>query len=90
MPSAEAVSALPALHGGNGPVGGTRGAGVGVADGLAALAEGAALGETEGVGLVVSEGLGVGAAIAGLEKSANAKVAAAVSAAGILRYLVTN
>ena len=96
MPSAEAVSALPALHGGNGPVGGTRGAGVGVADGvpdwlavgLDALPPGEA--EALGVGLVVSEGLGVGAAIAGLEKSANAKVAAAVSAAGILRYLVTN
>jgi hypothetical protein len=76
LPSELEVSALPALHGGNGPVGGMRGVGVGVAEGLAVAA---------GEGLVVSDGLGVGAAIAGLEKSANAKEATAVTAAEILK-----
>ena len=84
MPSELEVSALPALHGGNGPVGGMRGVGVGVAEGLAeAVAEGLAV--ATGEGLVVSDGLGVGAAIAGLEKSANAKAATAVTAAEILK-----
>lgn len=56
----------------------------GLAEGLAELlAVGLAL--AAGEGLVVSEGLGVGAAIAGLEKSANAKDAAAVTPAEILR-----
>ena len=38
-----------------------------------------------GAGLVVSDGLGVGAAEAGLAKSANAKEAAVAKAAEILR-----
>ena len=45
--------------------------------------------EAVGVGLVVSDGLGVGAAEAGLARSANAKVAAGMKAAEILKKLVT-
>ena len=89
------MSALPALHGGKGPVGAIRGvgawvgAGVGVAAGVAeALAEGLAV--AAGDGLVVSEGLGVGAAIAGLENRANAKEAAALAPAEILKKLATD
>ncbi len=67
-----------------GPVGGILwvgfGEGVAVTRGVA---------EAVGVGLVVSDGLGVGAAEAGLAKSANAKDAVAASAAEILRKLVT-
>ena len=74
------MRAFPALHGVNGPVGGTRCVGVG--DGVA---EAVGLAEAVGEGLVVSEGLGVGAATAGLAKSANDKDAAVASAATILR-----
>lgn len=70
---------MAALQAGNGPVGGTRTVGVGL--GVALLA---------GDGLVVSEGLGVGAAMAGLEKRANDKVATAARPAGILSMLLTN
>ncbi len=55
---------------------------VGVGDGLAVTRGDA---EAVGVGLVVSDGLGVGAAVAGLAKSANAKDAAVAKAAEILR-----
>jgi hypothetical protein len=71
---------LPALHGVKGPVGGILGVGVGVAEGVAE-ADGEAVGE----GLVVSEGLGVGAAMAGLANSENAKDAAAAKPTEILR-----
>jgi hypothetical protein len=71
---------LPALQGVKGPVGGVLwlGFGEGVAE-----ARGVAV--VVGVGLVVSDGLGVGAAEAGLARSANAKDAVAASAAEILR-----
>ena len=74
------MRAFPALQGANGPVGGTRRVGVG--DGVA---ETVGLAEAVGEGLVVSEGLGVGAATAGLAKSANDKDAAVANAAEILR-----
>jgi hypothetical protein len=74
------VSVFPALHGANGPVGGTRRVGVG--DGVA---EDAGLAEAVGEGLVVSEGLGVGAATAGPEKNVTDREAAAMSADEILR-----
>jgi hypothetical protein len=80
LPSAEVVSVLPALQGVKGPVGGIRWVGVG--DGVA-VPFGVA--EAVGVGLVVSDGLGVGAADAGLAKSANARDAAVANAAEILR-----
>jgi hypothetical protein len=84
LPSELEVKVLPALQGAKGPVGGTRGDVVGLDEGEAVADE---LGEAEavGVGLVVSEGLGVGAAIAGLANNANAKEAAAVRPAEILR-----
>ena len=78
------MRAFPALQGVNGPVGGILWVGVG--DGVA---EAAGLAEAVGEGLVVSEGLGVGAATAGLAKSANDKDAAVANAAEILRKLVT-
>ena len=74
------MRAFPALQGVNGPVGGTRGVGVG-----AGVAEPVGLAEAVGEGLVVSEGLGVGAATAGLARSANDKDAAVANAAEILR-----
>ena len=55
---------------------------MGVGDGVA---ETVGLAEAVGEGLVVSEGLGVGAATAGLAKSANDKDAAVANAAEILR-----
>ena len=78
------MSALPALQGVNGPVGGTRTVGVGVGDGLRlGVAEGEEV--TEADGLVIAEGLGVGAASAGLEKRARAKDAEAAMAPEILK-----
>ena len=74
------AKSLAALQAGKGPVGGTLGVAVGVGVALA-VAEGVATGE----GLVVSEGLGVGAAMAGLEKSANERVATAARPAEILK-----
>ena len=62
------------------PVGGILWVGVG--EGVAVVR---GVAEAVGVGLVVSDGLGVGAAEAGLAKSANAKDAVAASAAEILR-----
>jgi hypothetical protein len=84
LPSELEVRAFPALQGANGPVGGIREVAVGLDEGEAVADE---LGDAEavGVGLVVSEGLGVGAAIAGLANNANAKEAAAVRPAEILR-----
>lgn len=69
---------MAALHGVNGPVGATRKVvlGDGVAVGLALEV---------GEGLVVSDGLGVGAATAGLTKSASAKEDAATMPAEILK-----
>ena len=55
---------------------------MGVGDGVA---EAVGLAEAVGEGLVVSEGLGVGAATAGLAKSANDNDAAVANAAKILR-----
>ena len=74
------MRAFPALQGVNGPVGGTRWVGVG--DGVA---DAVGLAEAVGEGLVVSEGLGVGAATAGLAKSANDRDAAVENAAKNLR-----
>jgi hypothetical protein len=78
LPSEVEAKALAALHGVNGPVGGTRtvGLGDGVALGLALEV---------GEGLVVSDGLGVGAATAGLTKRASAKEDAATMPAEILK-----
>jgi hypothetical protein len=84
VPRALDVSALPALQGANGPVGGTLGFAVGLADEEEVGAEEGEA-ETVGDGLVVSDGLGVGAAIAGLANSANAKEPAAVRPTEILR-----
>jgi hypothetical protein len=78
------ASALAALQAGNGPTGGTRGVALGLAPGLGD-AEALGVADEAGEGLVVSDGLGVGAASAGLEKSANDKVAAATKPAGNLR-----
>ena len=74
------MRAFPALHGVNGPVGGTRWVGVG--DGVA---DAVGLAEAVGEGLVVSEGLGVGAATAGPEKNATDRDVTAMSAVEILR-----
>jgi hypothetical protein len=84
LPSELEVRAFPALQGANGPVGGIRGVAVGLAEGEAVTDE---LGDAEavGVGLVVSDGLGVGEAIAGPAKNANAKEIAAVRPTEILR-----
>lgn len=68
----------------NGPVGGIRWVGFGEG-----VAEARGVAVAVGVGLVVSDGLGVGAAEAGLAKSANAKDVAVANAAEILRNLVT-
>ena len=80
MPKDFEARAFAALQAGNGPVGGTRGEAVGVGVGLE-VAEGEATGD----GLVVSDGLGVGAARAGLENSANDRVATAASPDETLR-----
>ena len=74
------MSVLPALQGVKGPVGGTRCVGLGEALGEVVGVDGAV-----GVGLVVSDGLGVGAAIAGPEKSATDRDVTAKSAVEILR-----
>lgn len=90
MPSEEDVSALPALQGAKGPVGGTRvGVGCGVALAVALGLE-FAVGVASGDGLVVSDGLGVGAASAGPANSVNAKVAAEVRPTETLSNLLTN
>lgn len=76
---------MAALHAGNGPVGGTLGVAVGLADGVA---EG--LTDAIGEGLVVSDGLGVGAAKAGLANRASDRLAAAARPAETLKKLLTN
>ena len=83
MPSADEDSAFAALQAGNGPVGGTRGAGVGLADAVGVA-------EATGEGLVVSEGLGVGAAKAGLANRAIDRLAAVAKPAESLKKLLTN
>ena len=83
MPSADDDSALAALQAGNGPVGGTRGVGVGLADAVGVV-------EATGEGLVVSDGLGVGAAKAGFAKRASERLAAVAKPAESLKKLLTN
>lgn len=73
------MSDLPALQGVNGPVGGTRAAVVGLAEGEAEVT-----GVDVGVGLVVSEGLGDGAAIADPVARLTARRAPEASPAEIL------
>ena len=85
MPSDDEDNALAALQAGNGPVGGTRGVGVGLAE-----ADGVAEALATGVGLVVSDGLGVGAASEGLEKRASERLAAVAKPAESLKKLLTN